>query len=198
MLLSLLEPAGRAPTLHAWLAHDAPPAVFGHGIGNGYAMDCAPPGAGSCTFARADHDGEPNNSSGSDAFGATAAAAAAASAGGGGGAAAGAAAAVAAAAAAAAADPAVAPLVDYDVGAFYCYNPSAFFSALASHLRMNNDSAFLQSNALQPPATGSALTVDEVLEAIAVDFHGCALLLLRGWVGRWVGGWRRSLAAAGR
>ena len=51
---------------------------------------------------------------------------------------------------------------------------------------MNNDSAFLQSNALQPPATGSALTVDEVLEAIAVDFHGCALLLLLGWVGGWV------------
>ena len=43
-LLALLEPAGRAPTLQVWLAHDDHPGTnFGHGMGNGYAMDCDPP-----------------------------------------------------------------------------------------------------------------------------------------------------------
>jgi hypothetical protein len=38
-LLALLEPAGRAPTLQVWLAHDDHPGTqFGHGMGNGYAM----------------------------------------------------------------------------------------------------------------------------------------------------------------
>ena len=47
--LALLEPAGRAPTFQAWFRHDDHPnTVFGHGTGNGYAMDYAPPGSGSC------------------------------------------------------------------------------------------------------------------------------------------------------
>ena len=52
MLLALLEPAGRAPTFKAWFAHDDHPGTkFGHGMGNGYAMDCEPLGSGSCGFA---------------------------------------------------------------------------------------------------------------------------------------------------
>jgi len=47
MLLSLLEPDGRAPTFEAWLDHDSHPGTtFGHGMGNGYAMDCEPKGSG--------------------------------------------------------------------------------------------------------------------------------------------------------
>ena len=47
MLLSLLEPEGRAPTFEAWLDHDSHPGTaFGHGMGNGYAMDCEPKGSG--------------------------------------------------------------------------------------------------------------------------------------------------------
>lgn len=49
MMLALLEPAGRQATLQAWLAHDQAD-VFGHGLGNGYALDCEPVGSGSCTY----------------------------------------------------------------------------------------------------------------------------------------------------
>ena len=46
-MLALLEPASRAPTFQAWLAHDDHPGTkFGHGMGNGYPMDCAPIGKG--------------------------------------------------------------------------------------------------------------------------------------------------------
>jgi hypothetical protein len=45
IMLALLEPASRAPTFQAWLAHDDHPGTkFGHGMGNGYPMDCAPIG----------------------------------------------------------------------------------------------------------------------------------------------------------
>ena len=37
ILLALLEPASRAPTFQAWLAHDDHTGTkFGHGMGNGY------------------------------------------------------------------------------------------------------------------------------------------------------------------
>ena len=117
LLLSLLEPAGRPNTLHAWLAHDAPPATFGHGIGNGYAMDCKPVGSTQCTYAASPP--------------------------------------------AAAHAPARAP--EYG---FYCYNPSAFFSALGAHLRVNNDTSFLNSR-----ASGSSQSVDDVLQGIATDYQ---------------------------
>lgn len=123
MMVSLLEPAGRAPTLHAWLAHDAPPAVYGHGVGNGYSLDCEPIGSTSCTYSSADQGGVPlplsSALSGKESW-----------------------------------------------GPFYCYNPSAFFSAMGSHLRLNNDSSFLRST-----AAGSSLTVDQVLEFIATDYE---------------------------
>jgi hypothetical protein len=46
-VLALLEPESRAPTFQAWLAHDDHPGTkFGHGMGNGYPMDCAPIGKG--------------------------------------------------------------------------------------------------------------------------------------------------------
>eukprot|EP00117_Sycon_ciliatum_P012894 scpid45499/ scgid13774/ len=45
MMLSLLEPAGRTPTLQAWLHSD--PTATGS---NHYAMDCSPPGTVSCKF----------------------------------------------------------------------------------------------------------------------------------------------------
>ena len=51
MLLALLEPAGRQPTMQAWLAHDQHD-VFGHGQGNGYALDCEPVGSGSCAYPK--------------------------------------------------------------------------------------------------------------------------------------------------
>ena len=52
MMLALLEPEGRAPTFQAWLAHDDHPGTkFGHGKGNGYALDCEPLGSTSCGFA---------------------------------------------------------------------------------------------------------------------------------------------------
>lgn len=52
ILLSLLEPAYRAQTLQAWLAHDKEGKdVFGHGLGNGYAMDCEPLGVSECTYS---------------------------------------------------------------------------------------------------------------------------------------------------
>jgi hypothetical protein len=41
IMFALLEPAGRAPTFQAWLAHDDHAGTtFGHGLGNGYALDC--------------------------------------------------------------------------------------------------------------------------------------------------------------
>ena len=47
MLLSLLEPDGRAPTFEAWLDHDSHPGTtFGHGMGTAllgpdlYHFDC--------------------------------------------------------------------------------------------------------------------------------------------------------------
>jgi hypothetical protein len=47
IMLALLEPASRTPTFQAWLAHDDHPGTkFGHGMGNGYPMDCAPIGKG--------------------------------------------------------------------------------------------------------------------------------------------------------
>lgn len=49
MLLALLEPESRPPTYQAWLDHDDHPGTkFGHGKGNGYAMDCKPLGSGTC------------------------------------------------------------------------------------------------------------------------------------------------------
>eukprot|EP00040_Diaphanoeca_grandis_P030960 m.184217 g.184217 ORF g.184217 m.184217 type:complete len:635 (+) comp32181_c5_seq16:689-2593(+) len=40
-MLALLEPAGRTPTFQNWFAHDDHKGTqFGHGMGNGYAMDC--------------------------------------------------------------------------------------------------------------------------------------------------------------
>ena len=57
IMLALLEPESRAPTFQAWLAHDDHPGTkFGHGMGNGYPMDCSPIGKGGsqwgvgCTF----------------------------------------------------------------------------------------------------------------------------------------------------
>ena len=51
MMLALLEPDSRAPTFQAWFAHDDHPGTkFGHGKGNGYALDCKPLGSGSCGF----------------------------------------------------------------------------------------------------------------------------------------------------
>ena len=48
-MLALLEPEGRPPTFQAWLAHDDHPGTkFGHGTGNGYAMDCEPVGSTNC------------------------------------------------------------------------------------------------------------------------------------------------------
>ena len=47
----------QAPTFQAWLAHDDHPGTqFGHGMGNGYAMDCplgspAPFGSNKCETA---------------------------------------------------------------------------------------------------------------------------------------------------
>ncbi len=47
IMLALLEPESRAPTFQAWLAHDDHPGTkFGHGMGNGYPMDCSPIGKG--------------------------------------------------------------------------------------------------------------------------------------------------------
>ena len=51
MMLALLEPASRQPTFQAWFAHDDHNGTkFGHGMGNGYALDCEPVGSGSCGF----------------------------------------------------------------------------------------------------------------------------------------------------
>ena len=60
IMLALLEPESRAPTFQAWLAHDDHPGTkFGHGMGNGYPMDCSPIGKGGskwgvgCSFPNA-------------------------------------------------------------------------------------------------------------------------------------------------
>ena len=51
LMLALLEPASRQPTFQAWFAHDDHNGTkFGHGMGNGYALDCEPVGSGSCGF----------------------------------------------------------------------------------------------------------------------------------------------------
>ena len=147
MMVSLLEPAGRPNTLHAWLAHDAPPAVYGHGIGNGYAMDCEPVGSTQCTYAGG--DGETTT-------------------------------AIATATTTAAAPPRRPAAPGRSGGpkgrngnagpeyGFYCYNPSAYFSALGAHLRINNDSAFLASAA--HAASSPVYSVDDALHGIATDW----------------------------
>jgi hypothetical protein len=62
-MLALLEPDSRAPTFQAWLAHDDHPGTkFGHGMGNGYPMDCSPIGKGGskwgvgCSFPNSSFD----------------------------------------------------------------------------------------------------------------------------------------------
>eukprot|EP00041_Stephanoeca_diplocostata_P028954 m.840757 g.840757 ORF g.840757 m.840757 type:complete len:369 (-) comp23469_c0_seq64:3930-5036(-) len=51
LMLALLEPKGRVPTYQAWLNHDVLQGEpFGHGMGNGYAMDCEPVGSGLCAL----------------------------------------------------------------------------------------------------------------------------------------------------
>eukprot|EP00039_Didymoeca_costata_P004349 m.72778 g.72778 ORF g.72778 m.72778 type:complete len:733 (-) comp12357_c0_seq3:125-2323(-) len=51
LMISLLEPEGRAATMNAWWDHDyGLNETIGHGLGNGYAMDCEPIGTGSCNY----------------------------------------------------------------------------------------------------------------------------------------------------
>lgn len=50
MMLALLEPDGRARTFQAWFSHDDHPGTkFGHGKGNGYAMDVSIRSCASCS-----------------------------------------------------------------------------------------------------------------------------------------------------
>ena len=142
LMLALLEPAGRAPTFQAWLAHDDHDGTaFGHGMGNGYAMDCAPLGSsapfGSGTCGVAPHPGvapQPGGDRGGSGSGRGS--------GSGGG------------------SGAAAALPEYG---FYCYNPWAYYMTASNHLRVNNDSAFLRAR-----AANSSVTV-EVRRPLAAD-----------------------------
>jgi hypothetical protein len=145
LMLALLEPAGRAPTFQAWLAHDDHDGTaFGHGMGNGYAMDCAPLGSsapfGTGTCGMAPHPGAvPGGVRGGSGSGS----------GGGGGDGGG--------------SGAPTALPEYG---FYCYNPWAYYMTASNHLRVNNDSAFLHAR-----AANSSVTVEGALLGIATDWQ---------------------------
>ena len=46
------------------------------------------------------------------------------------------------------------------------YNPWAFYMAMSNHLRVNNDSVFLQQE-----AAASGMSVEDALEGIATDWQ---------------------------
>jgi hypothetical protein len=148
MMLALLEPDGRAPTMQAWLAHDEN-GVFGHGLGNGYATDCPVPGSESCSFSSTTEDAEDaeDDSITDDADARTEEEAIAAggaqqeSNSGLGG---------------TKVVPERAP--EEPQYGFYCYNPWAFFLTMSNHLRLNNDTAFFNAR-----AASSNKTVEEAL-----------------------------------
>ena len=169
LMLAMLEPAGRAPTMQAWLAHDQD-GVFGHGLGNGYAMDCPVPGSESCQFPSAavvpveevkpdkGAAGAPKHGANRRSANATTASRFARAeslseqststsyAAGGG--------------------SSRAAAIKAPQYGFYCYNPWAFFMTMSNHLRLNNDTAFLNAR-----AASTNKTVLEALEAIATDWQ---------------------------
>ena len=184
-MFALLEPEGRAPTLQAWLNHDVlQNEVFGHGLGNGYAMDCEPLGSGGCTWPGKDTDKDTAKDTAKDA------------------------------AKDADPTPPARPrrrvsdtndgVVDalggaqprpaqpsgskntptYDTSStsasvgmdggnmtapqygFYCYNPWAYYMTMSNHLRINNDTAFLMA-----VAANTSQTVEQALQTIVMDWQ---------------------------
>ena len=134
IMLALLEPESRAPTFQAWLAHDDHPGTkFGHGMGNGYPMDCGPPGrAGSkwgvgCSFPNTTEEGSGTTTERDEEEEEVTVGS----------------------------EPAHVAGPEYG---FYCYNPWAYYMAMSNHLRVNNDSAFLNMR-----AANSNLTVEDAL-----------------------------------
>jgi hypothetical protein len=123
MMIAMLEPAGRGPELQAWLTLDD--SLMGKG-GNGFQYDCLTDESFShgCTYpntsssAAATSEKQKSQQHGADEPGYTSSAAA-------GGAAA-----------------APSPSPKYG---FYCYNVWAYFLTMSNHLRVNNDTDFLNS-----------------------------------------------------
>ena len=178
MMLALLEPDGRAPTYQVWLAHDDHAGTqFGHGMGNGYAMDCDPPASsgpfGSNTCGSAPSPGRAltmrsgrgnrGNESGS---------------GGGNGGTHGSMASSTQSIAPkpttqqTAADSAENTREEGEEGGpqygFYCYNPWAYYMAMSNHARVNNASSFLAMHAAN---NTRGLTVDDAMEIIVQDYR---------------------------
>eukprot|EP01079_Euglenida_sp_SAG-EU17-18_P003828 gene3828-4218_t len=138
LMLSLLEPEGRAPTLQAWLSGNQ--SADGNGLSASsqsfdniqrfrYALDCSPPGSTNCKYL--EEEGPLHGTSHSTHTLPSA--------------------------------PAVSGLV-------FCYDPWAFFTGIANHIRVNNASEFLYANA----GTYST-TVDQHLEDVALGWKSLAI-----------------------